>query len=344
MSELSDQAIDDAVASGDLDAINKLLDAYEEVGAEEKEVEDPKEELALSDVPAEEESPDQAESKAEEDTKPKTEDGDSEATSAPEGILTKDGKHVMPYARFEQKQKQVAERDQEISSLKTQMEDLKKASEENSGLLNKLKESGVDPENINDPSNLTEEQLEALDEFDDLGQTVKAVYQKADAQSKRVEALESQIAKLLKQNEPKDEGMAAIESDPNLGEWINDPDIWPIAQAHDTTLQALPQYKDLSLKQRIPEIVKRVQADLGITPFDNAKAEPKVDPEKLAGQIAQKQLQDKQQIPSSLTESGTSPSVEKSFVEQIAELSGQAQIDALEKLTPAMRAQVFEAI
>lgn len=198
-----------------------------------------------------------------------------EAEPEPEGILTRDGKHVMPYWRLveaEDKARQAAARVAELESLVEQ-----------------AKSSQGEPGKTHlDLSDLSEDELAALEEelsvVDEnqpvIGKAIRVSTQSAIASRKEVEALKAQVASLLvvqekleRDEQAKNEStvMSAIAQTPKLEHLrANDPVGFQRAVEIDKMLRDDPAWAGKPLTERFAKVSAAYEAIHGAIPAKSA--------------------------------------------------------------------------
>lgn len=235
---MDEQALDAAMASGDLDALDALLDQYENGG----------EELDASTTP---ETTEKVESTA---TTAAAEEGDTSSEGNEDGdrvVLSKDGKHTIPYEVLENQRKRA-------QALEAENQQLKAIAAERDKLQAALDKNGIQ---------LTAEEVEGKtdDELAELMEDFPAIGKVFAKYSNRINELEGRLAeKAQPETNAKNEVMTAFESIPELVSWKEgDQDRLDYAIARDAELMSDPIWQAKPVRERFQEAVRRTQSAFG---------------------------------------------------------------------------------
>ena len=235
---MDEQALDAAMASGDLDALDALLDQYE----------NGEEELDASTTP---ETTEKVESTA---TTAAAEEGDTSSEGNEDGdrvVLSKDGKHTIPYEVLENQRKRA-------QALEAENQQLKAIAAERDKLQAALDKNGIQ---------LTAEEVEGKtdDELAELMEDFPAIGKVFAKYSNRINELEGRLAeKAQPETNAKNEVMTAFESIPELVSWKEgDQDRLDYAIARDAELMSDPIWQAKPVRERFLEAVRRTQSAFG---------------------------------------------------------------------------------
>lgn len=235
---MDEQALDAAMASGDLDALDALLDQYE----------NGEEELDASTTP---ETTEKVESTA---TTAAAEEGDTSSEGNEDGdrvVLSKDGKHTIPYEVLENQRKRA-------QALEAENQQLKAIAAERDKLQAALDKNGIQ---------LTAEEVEGKtdDELAELMEDFPAIGKVFAKYSNRINELEGRLAeKAQPETNAKNEVMTAFESIPELVSWKEgDQDRLDYAIARDAELMSDPIWQAKPVRERFQEAVRRTQSAFG---------------------------------------------------------------------------------
>lgn len=235
---MDEQALDAAMASGDLDALDALLDQYE----------NGEEELDASTTP---ETTEKVESTA---TTAAAEEGDTSSEGNEDGdrvVLSKDGKHTIPYEVLENQRKRA-------QALEAENQQLKAIAAERDKLQAALDKNGIQ---------LTAEEVEGKtdDELAELMEDFPAIGKVFSKYSNRINELEGRLAeKAQPETNAKNEVMTAFESIPELVSWKEgDQDRLDYAIARDAELMSDPIWQAKPVRERFQEAVRRTQSAFG---------------------------------------------------------------------------------
>ena len=235
---MDEQALDTAMASGDLDALDALLDQYE----------NGEEELDASTTP---ETTEKVESTA---TTAAAEEGYTSSEGNEDGdrvVLSKDGKHTIPYEVLENQRKRA-------QALEAENQQLKAIAAERDKLQAALDKNGIQ---------LTAEEVEGKtdDELAELMEDFPAIGKVFAKYSNRINELEGRLAeKAQPETNAKNEVMTAFESIPELVSWKEgDQDRLDYAIARDAELMSDPIWQAKPVRERFQEAVRRTQSAFG---------------------------------------------------------------------------------
>ena len=235
---MDEQALNEAMASGDLDALDALLDQYE----------NGEEELDAITTP---ETTEKVESTA---TTAAAEEGDTSSEGNEDGdrvVLSKDGKHTIPYEVLENQRKRA-------QALEAENQQLKAIAAERDKLQAALDKNGIQ---------LTAEEVEGKtdDELAELMEDFPAIGKVFAKYSNRINELEGRLAeKAQPETNAKNEVMTAFESIPELVSWKEgDQDRLDYAIARDAELMSDPIWQAKPVRERFQEAVRRTQSAFG---------------------------------------------------------------------------------
>ena len=235
---MDEQALDAAMASGDLDSLDALLDQYE----------NGEEELDASTTP---ETTEKVESTA---TTAAAEEGNTSSEGNEDGdrvVLSKDGKHTIPYEVLENQRKRA-------QALEAENQQLKAIAAERDKLQAALDKNGIQ---------LTAEEVEGKtdDELAELMEDFPAIGKVFAKYSNRINELEGRLAeKAQPETNAKNEVMTAFESIPELVSWKEgDQDRLDYAIARDAELMSDPIWQAKPVRERFQEAVRRTQSAFG---------------------------------------------------------------------------------
>ncbi|WP_345891394.1 hypothetical protein [Dickeya oryzae] len=265
----------------------------------------------------------------------------TEQTTAAKILLSKDGKHAIPYDVLEAER---AEKRRLAESNQRTAAELAEAKRQLEVFTRQINAAGLQPAQLPEKSQITQEQLDALREsFPDVANVIDVLAQK-------VEHLQSvQPAPAAAHPAESNPVSVALDATPDLKAWQSgDPDRFTLAIHIDETLKQDPAWKDKSLTERFGEVVKRTRAAYGET-VESAPPQPA--PEGQPAQPTTAELQQKAadvlakataaaQLPASPSDIGQTATQSSSLLEQAANASPEqlhamfsgmtdAQIEAL---------------
>ncbi|PXW43472.1 hypothetical protein DFO54_111158 [Erwinia sp. AG740] len=190
----------------------------------------------------------------------------TEQTTAAKILLSKDGKHAIPYDVLEAER---AEKRRLAESNQRTAAELAEAKRQLEVFTRQINAAGLQPAQLPEKSQITQEQLDALREsFPDVANVIDVLAQK-------VEHLQSvQPAPTAAHSAESNPVSVALDATPDLKAWQSgDPDRFTLAIHIDETLKQDPAWKDKSLTERFGEVVKRTRAAYGET-VESAPPQP----------------------------------------------------------------------
>lgn len=243
---MDEQALNDAMASGDLDALDALLDQYDDV----EEVDESAQPAAKPTEKVENTATTAAEGEGNSD---KT-NSDDEATEQERVVLSKDGKHTIPYEVLENARLRAQKLEQENQQLKS-------ITGERDKLQALLEKHGIDL-NAEDLDGKTDAELKTLvDDYPEVGKVIAK-------QAQQIRELEGKLNQHAPAVDPaKSPARQAMESIPELVLWeTSDQDRMDYAKAKDAELMSDPLWQSKPVRERFLEAVRRTQSAFGDKP------------------------------------------------------------------------------
>lgn len=175
-------------------------------------------------------------------------DGQAEPQQQERVVLSKDGKHAIPYEVLERERS-------DRKALAEQVAQLQAAAAERDKLTQVLAKHGIDP--TADPDAISLEKIEQLEQdYPDIGQILTGM-------AKQIEQLKATPV-AAPANPAVDQVQTAINAVPDLAAWQQgDPDRFTFAVDVDARLQNDPAWKDKPMTERFAEVAKRTRAAFG---------------------------------------------------------------------------------
>jgi hypothetical protein len=306
----TEEAINKAIESGDLDAMNALLNggSIEEISNTDEET---GEESAASGETESEKSEETTETEAEE----KTEE------DLPAVVATRDGKRVIPYEVLSSAREQGKQLAAENAALKQKLAEQETHSQ---NVTKFLTAKGIDPEQITDAqaaAGLSKEEMEQLDELDPvIGKAIRLLNENVAASKQQ-----------LQQSNAVPPEVQALQNNADLFSWEkSDPDRFDFACLIDDKLKVDPKFKDASLADRFAEVARRTKVAFGDTSEAPAQSTKKIN------ETAQKKVDDvmSSSVPRSLSNLGVTPSAERSPIEMLAEKDASELLSDMANMHP----------
>ena len=246
---MDEQALNEAMASGDLDALDALLDQFDDV----EEVDEITEPAAKPKEKVESTVTTTAEGEGDSD---KTNSDDPTAAEPERVVLSKDGKHTIPYEVLENARNRAQKLEQENQQLQA-------ITGERDKLQALLEKHGIDM-NAEDLDGKTDDELQELaDDFPVVGKIIAK-------QAQKIQELEGKLNQQQSEhgaNSGKTAVVQAFESIPELVSWqAGDKDRLEYAVAKDAELMSDPIWQDKPVRERFLEAVRRTQSAFGDKP------------------------------------------------------------------------------
>lgn len=246
---MDEQALNEAMASGDLDALDALLDQFDDV----EEVDEITEPAAKPKEKVESTVTTTAEGEGDSD---KTNSDDPTAAEPERVVLSKDGKHTIPYEVLENARNRAQRLEQENQQLQA-------ITGERDKLQALLEKHGIDM-NAEDLDGKTDDELQELaDDFPVVGKVIAK-------QAQKIQELEGKLNQQQSEhgaNSGKTAVVQAFESIPELVSWqAGDKDRLEYAVAKDAELMSDPIWQDKPVRERFLEAVRRTQSAFGDKP------------------------------------------------------------------------------
>lgn len=177
-------------------------------------------------------------------------------------VLSKDGKHAIPYEVLERERN-------DRKALAEQVAQLQAAVAERDKLTQVLEKHGIDPKS--DPDAIPFEKVEQLaQDYPDIGPILTGMI-------KQIEQLKAApVSSATTAATSPDPVQAAINAVPDLASWQQgDPDRFTFAVDVDSRLQADPAWKDKPMAERFVEVARRTKAAFGDVVQQPVERQPK---------------------------------------------------------------------
>lgn len=342
--DLSEEAMDEILASGDTDKIDALLDSLnsdEDSATSSAELENEKHQLEKENENEKELDKEIDQKKADDKTKAEDDqnaEDDAEQTAEIAGIKyvvkAKDGVHEIPFDVVESLRSKVSELSEELNltseSQNKAKELVEKLTRKNELLSGQLENNQIHPDELPEDIEISDELIEHAVELDPkLGLIVKALTARNDklekAVANKINAQETQTPNTQVDEDPV---IAAINRNPTMKNWRESSvERWDMVQKLDAVVQKDPAFAKKSVDEQFNEIVRRVNLAYGDSP-----AKTETDPEnktatdggsgKSAEEIAAEKLAKAQaSTPTSLTDVGQTSNADRSLAERLSDKS-----------------------
>lgn len=390
--KLSEAEINEAILNGDLDALDGLMDEFEE----EDEGQDYEEEELTDNDEAEgtdDEEGDEGKAKEGDDTdkgaegeeadqkKPDAEEGQDATGSSPEvdnsqlsvsfdeqgnaivpkellSVVSKDGKHQIPYEVLESSRNKAKEINSKLADERKLREEVEAKLAKNNRqaelLTKQLGDLGIDPAKLPEDFEATPELLESLDEYGALGEAVKHLIVKQAAVKEAKESVTDHgeqagsDAGKEQQQSPNPDFVNYYKGNEKFKEIMDNEgsDEFETLDHFFKQVSKSPEFKDKPLNQQLDEAMARTnrvfnwedhtakeQADQG-SQMSDAEVEA----------IAKQKLESAQNsaTPASPSEAGQQDKATTKPIDRAKNASGQELLDVVSELSPAELEALFD--
>lgn len=266
------------------------------------------------------------------------------ADAAPTGVLTKDGKHVIPYAVIEAERAKSARLASDLAQLRAQFE---------SASASKNGESGE----VADPSDAegAEKLRELAEDFPAVAEMLAKIKSDGDKRFAELEKQLKPVANSVEEDRLRQHANSMREVEQALAEnpklivlQHSHPERFKMAQQFDSLLRDQPEWADVPLAQRLAKVTELVeQAGGAITMAEAAQpqaAAPAPDPSKkdVAKKAAATLAQKAAAPPTSLTDFRGSQAPEVGESAQVAEMSHQELAAKFATMSPKQQRDYLE--
>lgn len=337
--------IDEVLATGDPEAIQKMLDEIEANETEDELEQDESEAESEAEKPAKQAAKQEVEEPVASD---QSEAEESLETNEKPSILTKDGKHTIPYDELEKARNEARLSKEEMRNAKSMIDDLMAKQEEMTRRIEwsdrQLKKAGIDatqpPENIQ----LTDEQLEEMEEnYGELGTVIRSLYTQNQKLARTVQARQDsdQDSSAQADTSARNEVNAAIDRNADLRKWqAGDQERFSQAVTIDERLRRDPKWVNKTFDERFTEVVRLTKAAFGDTDSPARNQQQRKDVEKEAAKAISNATPS---TPDSLSDFNSSNAdSEKTLTQRLGEMTPDQAARAFSKMTQAQIDEVLE--
>lgn len=307
------EAIEKAIESGDLDAMNALLNGADVTEIKKTESQTGEQNAASGEVDSEK-SDEVDQSDVDKTDVAETDEVDEAAEDEKPVVATKDGKRIIPYEVLETTRSRASKLATENQELKNKLAEHESKSQK----VNKfLATKGIDPNSISDEqvASLSDEELSQLDDLDPVvGKAIRLLSHNI-ASTQQVQTTQKQEPGLPPET-------IALRNNPDLMKWNeSDPDRWDFACNVEEKLNADPKFKNASYEVRFAEAARRTKIAFGDEmPVPVKETAPQKTKQQIA-EAASKKVDDamRSSVPRSLSNLGVTPNSERSPIELLSE-------------------------
>lgn len=259
----------------------------------------------------------------------------------PDGVATKDGKHVIPYSVLKSERDRATRAEQVAAEMRERVAALEALQSRGSQGAKDGESARTEQKPIE--SDLSQEDLDALKE--DFPTVYKAVIG-AMAAAKALEAKMQPVEASVRSQEAERAQSAtetvqdAIDSNPKLAHLqATDAEAFDLAKQFDATLRAQPAWADKSLSERFAKVTEMVEATLGAIDVPGSKPASQASAEDLRkAAVAKAQAAAKAtrtNVPTSLSEFPVGQPAAQDEREAVEQLSQLQLADKFGRMSPA---------
>lgn len=286
------------------------------------------EQLEASEPPNEEVK---AEKAAATEEKTQQEADKASAEPEPEGVATKDGRHVIPYSVLKSERERATRAEQIAAEMRERVEKLET-----------MVQQGSQGAKQGESARTTEapESEISQDDLEDLKENFPTVYKAVMGMQAKAQHLESKLQPVEETVKSQAEEQArsnaetvqdAIDSVPKLAHiQANDPAAFELAKQFDATLRDTTAWKDRPISERFAKVAEMVETAMGPIEIPGSKQAPtQAELRKAAEAKAAQAARGRANVPTSLSEFPA------------GQHAAQDEREAAEQLTPVQLAEKF---
>lgn len=267
---------------------------------------------------------------------------DPEVQRDPEGIATKDGKHVIPYSVLQSERTRAAQAERELQEARAQLAALQAAATDPKPT---AKDGGADTPEV---SKEDEDRLAMLEEdFPTVAAELKAT-------RALVKALEAKLTPLEVSREADAQQRAAqtamtvqeaIDSVPKLAHiQAANPEAFELAKSFDNTLRERADWADKPMSERFAKVIELVEASLGEITVPGYKPSAEKDPEALKAAAAAKVATAPKAVPTSLSQFPAGDPAAADETAAVEQMSHSQLAAKMARMTPAQLDAYFASL
>lgn len=348
----TDQELQQAILNGDMASIESFIDEFED---EDDDLGDGEEDV--SDLDSDDEIDGEViddlddGKKAETSDEDKADKGTEQAPSADQlaateadgvkpKLLSKDGKHEIPYEVLETTRKRTIELQEQLAEERRLREEAQAKLDKNTRqaeLLSKqLEEAGIDPSQLPEDMQLTPELLESIS--NDYGELGKAVAYLASKQAAINTPAKEQPASAPVAQQPNQEFKAYYDSNPKLQEIMANEgsDEFDTLDHFYNKIKVSPEFKDKPLSAQLDEAMARTMRVFGTETTTASDANANAEAEAKAKLIAEEKLNAvrSSSTPASPSEVGIAETSKPKAIDRARSASGQDLLNIMAELSP----------
>jgi hypothetical protein len=266
-----------------------------------------------------------------------------EVQREPEGIATKDGKHVIPYSVLQSERTRAAQAERDLQEARTQLAALQAAATDPKPT---AKDGGADTPEV---SKEDEDRLALLEEdFPTVAAELKATRELVKSLAAKLKPLETSTEEAAQQRaaETAMTVQEAIDSVPKLAHiQAASPEAFELAKQFDNTLRERADWAGKPMNERFAKVIELVESSIGEikVPGHSPSAESK-DPAALKAAAAAKVATAPKAVPTSLSQFPAGDPAAADEVAAVEQMSTAQLASKMARMTPAQLDAYFASL
>lgn len=270
------------------------------------------------------------------------ESGKQQEAAEPEGVSTKDGRHIIPYEVLKSERDRAARAERELQAQRQRLAELeaKLQQQGESGQSPIVGESGsTQPDIESEEDAISAEEMEAIKEdFPTLYKAMQALAKKADAIEQKLKPA-AEVAETVAQERRSSIEMTvqeAIDSVPKLAYiQTQQPEAFALAKQFDAVLRQTPAWEGKPLAERFARVAEMVEQAVGEIKLPQKAGSAPNNAKSLAAAAAEKARQSTAQAPTSLSDFPPgSPALQVDAESQVGGLSALQLAQKMAAMSP----------
>lgn len=265
-----------------------------------------------------------------------------EVEPEPQGVATKDGKHVIPYSVLQSERTRAAQAEREVQEARAQIVALQAS-------LNQPKPTANHGDPADTPEDETSDESLALleEDFPTVAKELKATRALLKALEAKVTPLERSThdAEAMRANQAAMTVQDAIDSLPKMAHiQAANPEAFELAKQFDASLRDRPDWENKPISERFAKVIELVETTLGEISIPGTKAPSAADPAALKQAAAAKVAAAAKAVPTSLSQFPAGDPVATDEAAAVAQMSTTQLASKLGRMTPAQMDAYFASL
>lgn len=260
------------------------------------------------------------------------------AEPEPDGVATKDGKHIIPYSVLQGERARAARAEEIAQQAQQRLEELQAQLQQSSQGAKTGESARTEPTAVE--QEISEVDLEALKEdFPTVYKAVKSAMARANAIEQRLNPVAETVHAQQAQQQRSEAELVqeAIDSVPKLAHiQANNKDAFALARQFDATLRAQPAWAGKSLSERFAKVTEMVESAIGEIELPAGKQSlgTKEDVSNKAKALATQAANAPQSVPTSLSEFPAGKAPAESEVQALESMSATQLAEKFGRMSP----------